>query len=160
MIRERLLFGIVPSACYQRWNVERAIDPLDTGRKLDAHKTLRIRPGLPLNVLCTSNSRPVYRRRNKLPSKLFTVIFHCNVILANITGSISLRWLTMFQTSEPSFLHIFIKSEFSERRFFTSSTGLRWPAVLSRNIRALRISMAVLGTFMPQQCKHPNSAKQ
>ena len=77
MMRERLLFGIVPSACYQRWNVERAIDPLDTGRKLDAHKTLRIRPGLPLNVLCTSNSRPVYRRRNKLPSKLFTVIFQC-----------------------------------------------------------------------------------
>ena len=31
MIRERLLFGIVPSACYQRWNVERAINRTQDG---------------------------------------------------------------------------------------------------------------------------------
>ena len=33
--------------------------PLDTGRKLNVHKTLRRRPGRLLNVLCTFNLRPV-----------------------------------------------------------------------------------------------------
>ena len=38
--------------------------PVDTGRKLNVHKTLRRRPGRPgrlLNVLCTFNLRPVSR---------------------------------------------------------------------------------------------------
>ena len=34
---------------------------LDTGRKLNVHKTLRRRPGRLLNVLCTLNLRPVSR---------------------------------------------------------------------------------------------------
>ena len=33
--------------------------PVDTGRKLNVHKTLRRRPGRLLNVLCTFNLRPV-----------------------------------------------------------------------------------------------------
>ena len=33
--------------------------PVDTGRKLNVHKTFRRRPGLLLNVLCTFNLRPV-----------------------------------------------------------------------------------------------------
>ena len=33
--------------------------PVDTGRKLNAHKTFRRRPGRFLNVLCTFSSRPV-----------------------------------------------------------------------------------------------------
>ena len=33
--------------------------PVDTGRKLNVHKTIRIRPGRLLNVLCTFNLRPV-----------------------------------------------------------------------------------------------------
>ena len=33
--------------------------PVDTGRKLNAHKTFRRRPGRLLNVLCTYNLRPV-----------------------------------------------------------------------------------------------------
>ena len=33
--------------------------PVDTGRKLNAHKTFRRRPGRLLNVLCTFNLRPV-----------------------------------------------------------------------------------------------------
>ena len=33
--------------------------PLDTGRKLNVHKTFRRRPGHLLNVLCTFNLRPV-----------------------------------------------------------------------------------------------------
>ena len=34
-------------------------NPVDTGRKLNVHKTFRICPGRPLNVLCTFNLRPV-----------------------------------------------------------------------------------------------------
>ena len=33
--------------------------PVDTGRKLNIHKTFRRRPGRLLNVLCTFNLRPV-----------------------------------------------------------------------------------------------------
>ena len=32
---------------------------MDTGRKLNVHKTFRRRPGRLLNVLCTFNLRPV-----------------------------------------------------------------------------------------------------
>ena len=34
--------------------------PVDTGRKLNVHKTFRRRPGSLLNVLCTFNLRPVF----------------------------------------------------------------------------------------------------
>ena len=34
-------------------------NPVDTGRKLNVHKTFRRRPGHLLNVLCTFNLRPV-----------------------------------------------------------------------------------------------------
>ena len=34
--------------------------PVDTGRKLNVHKTFRKRPGRLLNVLCTFNLRPVF----------------------------------------------------------------------------------------------------
>ena len=34
-------------------------NPVDTGHKLNIHKTFRIRPGRLLNVLCTFNLRPV-----------------------------------------------------------------------------------------------------
>ena len=33
--------------------------PVDTGRKLNVHKTFRRRPGRLLNVLCTFNLSPV-----------------------------------------------------------------------------------------------------
>ena len=36
-----------------------ALDPVDTGRKLNVNKTFRRRPGHFLNVLCTFNLRPV-----------------------------------------------------------------------------------------------------
>ena len=41
-------------------NVLRQIKALDTGRKLNVHKTFRRRPRRLLNVLCTFNLRPVY----------------------------------------------------------------------------------------------------
>ena len=34
--------------------------PVDTGRKLNVHKTFRGRPERLLNVLCTFNLRPVF----------------------------------------------------------------------------------------------------
>ena len=34
--------------------------PVDTGRKLNVHKTFRRRPGRLLNVLCTFNLCPVF----------------------------------------------------------------------------------------------------
>ena len=37
----------------------KAIFPVDTGHKLNVHKTSRRRPGRLLNVLCTFNLRPV-----------------------------------------------------------------------------------------------------
>ena len=37
--------------------------PVDTGRKLNVHKTLRRRPGRPLNGLCMFNLRPVSTRQ-------------------------------------------------------------------------------------------------
>ena len=43
------------------WLAPKILDPLDTGRKLNAHKTFRRRPGRLLNVLCTFNLRPVSR---------------------------------------------------------------------------------------------------
>ena len=35
------------------------LDPVDTERKLNEHKTIRTRPGRLLNILCTFNLRPV-----------------------------------------------------------------------------------------------------
>ena len=37
-------------------------NPVDTGRKLNVHKTFRRRPGRLLKVLCTFNLRPVSTR--------------------------------------------------------------------------------------------------
>ena len=43
----------------QTRNFQQTSLPVDTGRKLNAHKTFRRRTGRLLNVLCTFNSRPV-----------------------------------------------------------------------------------------------------
>ena len=42
----------------------------------------------------------------------------------------------------------------------TCSTGVRWAAAFSRNIKAIQISMVRLDTLTPQRCKHPSSPKQ
>ena len=44
------------------WNFSKSVMifcPVDTGRKLNVHKTFRRRPGRILNVLCTFNLHPV-----------------------------------------------------------------------------------------------------
>ena len=41
----------------------KGINPVDTGRKLNVHKTFRRRPGRLLDVFCTVNLRPVSTRK-------------------------------------------------------------------------------------------------
>ena len=38
----------------------KTVHPINTGRKLNVHKTFRERPEHLLNVLCTFNLRPVF----------------------------------------------------------------------------------------------------
>ena len=46
--------------CFETYAIRvSSICPVDTGRKLNVHKTFRRRPGCLLNVLCTFNLRPV-----------------------------------------------------------------------------------------------------
>ena len=40
-------------------SIQKGYNPVDTGRKLNVHKTFRRRSGRLLNVLCTFNLRPV-----------------------------------------------------------------------------------------------------
>ena len=57
--------------------------PVDTGRKLNVHKTFRRRPGCLLNVLCTFNLRPVsavmlkifYSYKRYKVSNLIVIVF-------------------------------------------------------------------------------------
>ena len=49
------LFWLLIGKCLSR----SSFLPIDTGRKLNVHKTFRRRPGRLLNVLCTFNLRPV-----------------------------------------------------------------------------------------------------
>ena len=44
-------------------------NPVDTGRKLNVHKTFRRRPGCLLNVLCTFNWRPVSFGKKHFPKQ-------------------------------------------------------------------------------------------
>ena len=58
--------------------------PVDTGRKLNAHKTFRRRPGPLLNVLCTFNLRPVSTGINGeaalLKKRLWHMCFPVNLV--------------------------------------------------------------------------------
>ena len=47
------------------------IIPVDTGRKLNVHKTFRRRPGRLLNVLCTFNLPPVTTQITSGMSRFF-----------------------------------------------------------------------------------------
>ena len=48
---------------FYKSSIYNIIIPVDTGRKLNVHKTFRRRLGRLLNVLCTFNLRPVSTRR-------------------------------------------------------------------------------------------------
>ena len=60
--------------------------PVDTGRKLNVHKTFRRRPGRLLNVLCTFNLRPVSTGLSTTlilsQRKCFVVYVTVNIVIA------------------------------------------------------------------------------
>ena len=56
---ERTFTEIVSQNLFFGSDFSRPKAPVDTGRKLNVHKTFRRRPGRLLNVLCTFNLRPV-----------------------------------------------------------------------------------------------------
>ena len=65
------------------------INPVDTGRKLNVHKTFRKRPVLLLNVLCTFNLRPVSTGQdNATATKL---VFGSFVTLQNTLISLMIK---------------------------------------------------------------------
>ena len=60
-------------------NFSKAANSVDTGRKLNAHKTFRRLPGRLLNVLCTFNLRPAsigkhYRVTANLSRKVISLV--------------------------------------------------------------------------------------
>ena len=110
----------------------------------------------PTHTLCTG------RGTHKLPSKLSIVIFQCYTRKHNMEHQFTVACYVS------NIIRAFILRYLYKVRVFraqvldnnTSSTDLWWPTVFSRNIEALRLSMAVLDTLMPQQCKHLSSAKE
>ena len=71
--------------------------PVDTGRKLNVHKTFRRRPGCLLNVLCTFNLRPVSTGMN-----CFSSYFFINNLWSGLKYSLTLK-ATILKTKRHSF---------------------------------------------------------
>ena len=51
-------------SCHVAFEIRAETNPLDTGRKVNVHKTFRRRPGSRLNAICTFSVRPVSRRND------------------------------------------------------------------------------------------------
>ena len=60
ILNQSILEKVINKACFQGKNAKHYRYPIDTGRKLNVHKTFRRRPRRLLNVLCTFNLRPVF----------------------------------------------------------------------------------------------------
>ena len=74
--RRREYYSLVLSTL-TRMISDRSSHPVDTGRKLNVHKTLRRRPGRLLNVLCTFNLRSMSTgqlKSTKNDSKRVTIL--------------------------------------------------------------------------------------
>ena len=65
MVFEKLEQTLYSIKIFPRQEMNKVTSPVDTGRKLNVHKTFRRRPGRLLNVLCTFNLRPVSTGRTK-----------------------------------------------------------------------------------------------
>ena len=60
LLNRPVLFNTLSQVCScEFFKISQNNYPVDTGRKLNVHKTFRRRPGRILNVLCTFNLRPV-----------------------------------------------------------------------------------------------------
>ena len=56
---------------YSSYRIVERYLPVDTGRKLNLHKTFKRRPGRHLNVLCTFNLRPVSTGSSTIKTKSY-----------------------------------------------------------------------------------------
>ena len=79
-------------------------NPVDTGRKLNVHKTFRRRPGRLLNVLCTFNLRPA--STGKVSQKILFLTICRNSFRSRYSVSILSRKLvakTLKKAQKPHF---------------------------------------------------------
>ena len=58
-ISKQNIYNVLPKIEWWVQYLQKHVNPVDTGRKLNVHKTLRRCPGRLLNVLCTFKLRPV-----------------------------------------------------------------------------------------------------
>ena len=90
------------------------IFPLDTGNKLNVHKTFGRRPGCLLNVLCTFNLRSLFRRLIlQLPMHFFTfpsMHFCFNFCQTDTDISLLVRYLIPFSSARMEFFWFFFFS--------------------------------------------------
>ena len=84
---------------YIRQNIIMVFFPVDTGRKLNVHKTFRRRLGRLLNVLCTFNLRPV--------STGLYVIKYLQLLISKFTKGYIVLSLNKYTTLAISFWVIF-----------------------------------------------------
>ena len=90
------------------------IFPLDTGNKLNVHKTFGRRPGCLLNVLCTFNLRSLFRGLIlQLPIHFFTfpsMHFCFNFCQTDTDISLLFRYLIPFTSARMEFFWFFFFS--------------------------------------------------
>ena len=90
------------------------IFPLDTGNKLNVHKTFGRRPGCLLNVLCTFNLRSLFRGLIlQLPMHFFTfpsMHFCFNFCQTDTDISLLVRYLIPFSSARMEFFWFFFFS--------------------------------------------------
>ena len=96
--------------CWKKPKLTHAIQlPVDTGRKLNVHKTFRRRPGRLLNVLCTFNLRPASTGFWKNLAQKATLKTKFNV---NFRWILDINWKLSFeQISESCFKQINLLTE-------------------------------------------------
>ena len=97
--------------------------PLDTGRKLNVHKTLRRRPGRLLNVLCTFILRPVSRG---ILSLVMSYYWSLSLIDSNCTCDYVIANSLLYSLSSVAIFHLIIESKTTQpdqSNKFTIPTG-------------------------------------
>ena len=94
------------------------IFPLDTGNKLNVHKTFGRRPGCLLNVLCTFNLRSLFRGLIlQLPMHFFTfpsMHFCFNFCQTDTDISLLVRYLIPFSSARMEFFCFLFFFSFSD----------------------------------------------
>ena len=95
-------------------------NPVDTGRKLDVHKTFRRRPGRLLNVLCMFNLRPVSTVKLvcfKERLKLYNLQKHIKIFLGSSASVFTVSFTKFLRTpflknTSGCFCYCYIENKF------------------------------------------------